>query len=87
MSFCKKIFTKLPKNELGCLVGLEYVVEIQDGDMNAAAWYSCRLCNSLYNPKEGTCTDNMRLHLSSNSHRIKYLVGIISDYCIEYLVI
>jgi hypothetical protein len=60
------------------------VVEIQQqlgGPVKRPHVYSCRLCNIVYRPKETeSLQDDMRLHLTMNSHKIKYLV---SDYRIH----
>lgn len=44
--------------------------------------YTCQLCGTVYRPMGNKLLlDDMRLHLSMNSHKIKYLVG-----CVPYLV-
>jgi|688.fasta_scaffold572221_1 hypothetical protein len=45
--------------------------------------YSCRLCDIVYRPKgDELLQDDMRLHLTMNSHKIKYLV---SEMYVEFV--
>ena len=73
------LFPKFKKIIDSCdepLVGAEYIIEMEQFDLNSCSGHLCLLCN-IEKKKKLWDGRELKVHLLSNHHRLKFLVIII----------